>query len=180
MKNYKGTDSKMRCCGNIQFELGKRYSVKGKLAICKNGFHSCNNLHDVVIYYPLTCSRYFEVEVEDSIPGIDKNVSRHITFIRELSFYEVMRMLNFNIDGSPLTPEQENTNKGFFNCGMYNCGNQNKGNLNTGNANKGNGNTGAYNTGNHNRGVNILGHNNTGADIIGNGFKGVSIFNSVT
>lgn len=151
-------------CQEHQFELGVRYSIPENLELkmCKTGFHSCNTLLQVTEFYPPTDSRYFEVEVEDTISGDNKNVSRHITLIRELTFNEVMRLLNFKKDGSLLGPEDDQTNLGFYNHGNNNRGNHNVGNFNHGNDNYGNSNYGNFNRGNNNHGNSNYGNSNYG------------------
>lgn len=102
--------------------------------MCKNGFHTCNTLWEVALYYYAPQdSNYAEVEATVDIQGDNKNCSRTITVIRWLTFYEVMRLLNSNADGSPYTEKEENENLGFFNWGNNNNGNSNLGNFNQGN-----------------------------------------------
>ena len=59
---YKGMDSNMRCRG-MQYEVGKEFSVDGKIECCGNGLHACERPLDVFGYYPPgTGARYFRVE----------------------------------------------------------------------------------------------------------------------
>ena len=156
MKNYKGTDVNM-CCNNFKFKLGVRYSIPDHqpLYVCNIGFHSCDTLWEVAYYYyPVHDSRYFEVEVEETISKENKNCSRHITLLRELTFYEVMRLLNRKQNGGALTENDPQTNIGFFNIGNNNNGNSNVGNNNNGNVNNGSWNDGNYNIGDNNNGNN--------------------------
>ena len=59
---YKGMDSNMQCRG-MQYEVGKEFSVDGKIECCGNGLHACERPLDVLGYYPPgTGARYFRVE----------------------------------------------------------------------------------------------------------------------
>ena len=60
--SIKGFDANLQCRG-FQFEIGKTYSVSGKIKACENGFHACPTEHhplSVLEYYP-PASRFFEV-----------------------------------------------------------------------------------------------------------------------
>lgn len=48
---YKGMDSNMQCRG-MQYEVGKEFSVDGKIECCGNGLHACERPLDVLGYYP--------------------------------------------------------------------------------------------------------------------------------
>ena len=61
--SIKGFDSNLRCRG-FQFEVGKTYSVSGKIAACENGFHACpidEHPFSVFEFYPPAGSRFAEV-----------------------------------------------------------------------------------------------------------------------
>ena len=92
MKGYKGMTKDMTCRG-MQFEVGKTYHVDGKIELCKNGLHFCENLKDVFSFYDKNDgNRFFEVEAnEPVISDIQKNVTGTLTVIRELSDIEVNR-----------------------------------------------------------------------------------------
>ena len=64
MKLYKGFDKNMQCRG-FQFEEGKTYIHDGKIKLCKQGFHACENPLDCFNYYSTAESIYREVEMED-------------------------------------------------------------------------------------------------------------------
>jgi hypothetical protein len=157
VKCYKVTDSEMKCQG-YQFELGKVYS-EPKVEACVSGFHACVKLNDCFSYYAFNPdNRVFECtvwgEVDDS-KG-DKIAAQHIQFQKELSWHEVLELVNTG---------KHNTgrgNTGDCNTGDCNTGNRNTGNRNTGHGNTGHGNTGNKNAGDWNAGDGNTGHGNTG------------------
>ena len=64
MKAYKGFDKDLKCIG-FQYEVGKEYE-EANAALCKKGFHACENPLDTFRYYRPTDSRYCEVDVDDN------------------------------------------------------------------------------------------------------------------
>nr|DAH85647.1 MAG TPA: hypothetical protein [Caudoviricetes sp.] len=64
MKAFKGFDKHLRCRG-LQFEVGKEYQEQ-KAALCRKGFHACENPLDTFRYYPPTESRYCLVDIDDN------------------------------------------------------------------------------------------------------------------
>ena len=64
MKAFKGFDKSLRC-RRFQYEVGKEYQEQ-EAALCRKGFHACENPLDTFRYYPPTDSRYCEVEIDDN------------------------------------------------------------------------------------------------------------------
>ena len=64
MKAYKGFDKDLKC-REFQDEVGKEYEEENS-ALCKKGFHACENPLDTFRYYAPTDSRYCEVDVDDN------------------------------------------------------------------------------------------------------------------
>lgn len=64
MKAYKSFDKDLKCRG-FQYEVGKEYE-EANAALCKKGFHACENPLDTFRYYRPTDSRYCEVDVDDN------------------------------------------------------------------------------------------------------------------
>ena len=91
MKGYKALNMGMSSAyGDMNYEIGKKYTIIGKLQMCKNGFHFCKYLEDIENHYPITKSRIFEVEADGEI--IDEGTkfcAESITLIRELSKEEI-------------------------------------------------------------------------------------------
>jgi hypothetical protein len=82
---YKAFDLDLKCRG-YQYEVGKVYTITGKLMICFNGFHCCKHLLDCLTYYPNTkTTRYCEVLVcNNSITKDDKTVTSQIKIVKEI------------------------------------------------------------------------------------------------
>lgn len=118
---YKVTDKNMQCRG-FQYELNKVYSVEGKLNPCNWGIHYCEVLNNCFEYYGFDPSnRVFEVidHGAETLYEKDKSCTSSIELIRELSWYDVLDLVN--------------TGKG--NTGRGNAGDSNAGAFNTGTQN---------------------------------------------
>jgi hypothetical protein len=90
MRGYKLMESNMTCKG-FQYEIGKEYSLEGKLRICENGFHFCENPFDCLEYYDNIESdkRLFLVEAfGEVITGGNKSVTNKIKIIEEIKDIE--------------------------------------------------------------------------------------------
>ena len=82
MTYYKAFNKDLTCIEH-KFEIGKTYKVEGKLEMCKNGFHCCQNILNCLRYYRAD-SRFCEVSIGDEhITDDDKTVSKQITIDRE-------------------------------------------------------------------------------------------------
>ena len=64
MKAYNGFDKDLKC-REFQYDVGKEYEEENS-ALCKKGFHACENPLDTFRYYAPTDSRYCEVDVDDN------------------------------------------------------------------------------------------------------------------
>ena len=90
MRGYKFMGHNMKCKG-FQYEVGKEYSLEGKLVICRNGFHFCENPFDCLEYYDNIegDKRLFLVEALGKvITGDDKSVTNKIKIIEEITDIE--------------------------------------------------------------------------------------------
>src|SRR5574344_1833004 len=90
IKGYKATNMDMICNpdGNpFKYELGK-WNKEDKAELCSRGFHFCENPLDILNYYDLISSRFFEIEAKklsDEInDGDTKRVSKEIMLSAEL------------------------------------------------------------------------------------------------
>ena len=176
-KGWKVFDKDLKC-RNYQFEVGKIYKESGNPVLCTNGFHFHTEPSQLFNYYSFTdTNRVCEIQAIGKIDqGDDKTCCCEIKIIRELSWQEVLKLINIgtNNTGRNNTGDQ---NTGNWNTGDQNTGNQNTGDLNTGDQNTGNWNTGDQNTGNQNTGDLNTGNLNTG-DFNSTNFS-TGIFNTI-
>ena len=102
MKGFKATNNGK--CMNFLFEVGKTYEIKGKLEMCRNGFHFCRTIQDTFNYYDpfeyQSSLKYFEVEALGEIQEKgDKFCTSKIRIIREVPREEYKDILSFNENG---------------------------------------------------------------------------------
>ena len=147
IKGYKVFNSDWTC-RNYQYKVGETFTHEGEIELCGSGFHFCQKAAQCFNYYRFDSNnKVAEVEaIGDVITSKDKIVTNKIHIVREISWEELLQIVNI----------------GEKNEGLNNTGNYNKGNKNTGGCNKGNKNTGYWNVGNHNTGDKNLGNWNVG------------------
>ena len=138
MKGYKVFNPDWTCRG-FQYEVGKTYTHSGKINLCNSGFHFCTRLVDCFGYYKFNSDNKVAEVIADGkvIASSDdsKAVTDKITIVRELTWHEVLDMVN---TGKSCT--------GLNNSGNRNSGNRNSGNWNSGDWNSGDCNSGFFNT----------------------------------
>ena len=150
VKGYKGFDKNLRC-RDFQYEIGKEYETE-RAELCREGFHFCENPHDVLSYYSAGDGNRFAVveasEVSDEKGDDSKRVSKRISVKAEISVSEICRIAVsafFENFGFKKKIESADTNNAG-DCGAANagdCGAANAGNYGAANA----GNYGAANAG---------------------------------
>ena len=147
-KGYKVTDANMKCLG-FQYKLNKKFVHKGSLDMCRNGFHFCPIAAHCFNYYTFDSNnRVFEiVSYGEIITDCDKCCTGEIEFIKELTWDEVLVIVNTGKD-----------NSGYRNSGDRNSGDRNSGDRNSGYRNSGN-----WNSGDRNSGDSNSGYRNSGA-----------------
>jgi hypothetical protein len=198
MKGYKVTDENGKCRG-FQFEVGKTYTQKGKLVICKNGFHFCEKVADCFSYYDFSSTnRIFEVEtVGGTITEGNKTVCSDIKIIKELSWVEMLDIANagrgntgLNNSGHRNSGDRNNgdrnngdrnsghRNSGYRNSGYSNSGDRNSGYSNSGDRNSGDRNSGYRNSGDRNSGYRNSGDSNSGYS--NSGYRNSGVFNKAS
>ena len=149
VKGYKAFNKDLTC-RNFQYEIGKEFEHKGKIELCKSGFHFCKKIIDIQNYYNLKNedTRLCEIEATGQvIEGDDKCVTDKIKIIREISKEQMYKLGNEGRNNRGIG------NTGNGNTGDWNTGNWNTGDRNTGDWNTGDGNTGDWNKTNRSAGV---------------------------
>ncbi len=99
MKGYKALDKNMEAVyGNgVQLKLGKKYTVKGDIVPCRNGFHFCEKIEYLNCCYDIKDSRIFEIEADGNIKkDKQKYAAESICLIKELSKEEIRNYFQQN------------------------------------------------------------------------------------
>ena len=167
MRGYKVFEPDWTCKG-FQYEVGKTYEIEDKPILCKKGFHFCEKAIDCFSFYEFTPdNKVAEVDaLGEWVSDGRKSCTNKITILRELSWEEVLRIVNTGRGCTGLGNSGERNsgdcNSGWYNSGSYNGGHHNSGNYNTGNFNSGGCNSGSYNTSNYNSGNRNSGRYNSG------------------
>lgn len=163
MKGYKVFNPNWKCLG-FQYEVGKSYEMDKAPICCVIGFHFCEILANCFSYYDFDSkNKVAEIEAYGEIDkGIRKCSTNKIKIVREISWEEVLRMVNTGAHN------KGRSNTGNFNDGNRNAGNSNLGSENTGCFNMGILNSGSFNIGDTNIGTHNRGVSNTGDSNIGN------------
>ena len=94
VKGYKGFDKNLEC-RYFQYEIGKEYETE-RAELCREGFHFCENPHDVLSYYSAGDGNRFAVVeasgVSDEKGDDSKRVSIRISVKAEISVFEICRI----------------------------------------------------------------------------------------
>ncbi len=88
IKGWKCFDADLSCKG-FKFEVGKTYEHKGKVELCKSGFHFHEKGHELFNYYSSN-SRVCEVVAHGVITEGDKSVCAKLEVVRELNYFYKM------------------------------------------------------------------------------------------
>ena len=168
MKGYKVFNPDWTCRG-FQYEIGGIYVMSETPVCCKRGFHFCTDLKDCFDYYGFNpVNKVAEIEATGAISTDNgrKHCTNQITIIRELSWHEVLDMVNTGKDCTGRcnsgNRNSGNRNSGNCNSGDWNSGDCNSGDCNSGDCNSGNWNSGNRNSGNWNSGDCNSGNCNSG------------------
>ena len=162
MKGYKVFNPDWTC-RDFKYAVGQTYEMEGEPICCDRGFHFCTDLKNCFDYYKFDPNN--KVAVVEAIGAIDtgdgKSCTNKITIVEEITWEEVLRLVNTGKGCSGLC-NSGNGNSGNWNSGNWNSGNWNSGNCNSGNRNSGNWNSGNRNSGNRNSGNGNSGNGNSG------------------
>ena len=164
MIGYKGFDRKdgdYLICRDFKYKIGETYELKGKLELCKNGFHFCENVLDVFDYKDRECPIALVEALGQTVGDKHKSATDKIRIIRLLDRSDPADGINSGYG-----------NSGNGNSGDRNSGNGNSGNGNSGDRNSGYGNSGDGNSGDRNSGYGNSGDRNSGYGNSGNGNSG--------
>jgi hypothetical protein len=168
MKAYKVFNNDWTCRG-FQYKVGETYIHDGEIKLCRSGFHACVEAVDCFNYYDFNPdNKVAEVELGGAIlsDGGDKHVASEITLLREVSWEELLSLVNVGKGNSGYANSGNrnsgNRNSGYANSGYANSGDRNSGNMNSGYANSGDSNSGHMNSGNRNSGHYNSGNMNSG------------------
>lgn len=156
-------------CRDFQYKVGETYEHDGDIELCGSGFHFCLKAIDCFNYYMFDSdNRVAEVEAIGLVKtGDDKSVTNKIRIVRELDWFEVLKLVN---SGKNCTGygNSGNYNSGYENSGNGNSGDHNSGDNNSGNRNSGDDNSGYWNSGDYNSGYSNSGYRNSGSFNSGN------------
>jgi hypothetical protein len=166
---YKCFNENLQCYNQFQYDVGKRYKHEGKISLCRSGFHFCRKAQDVFSYYDFDIkNRVCEIIAHGEVFDMDnKSVTNDIEIVRELTWNEVLKLVNSGKANSGLA-NSGNRNSGYRNSGNRNSGDLNSGDLNSGDLNSGNRNSGNRNSGDRNSGYGNSGDRNLGYRNSGN------------
>ena len=136
MKGYKVFNPDWTC-RDFQYAVGQTYEMEGEPICCDRGFHFCTDLKDCFDYYRFDPNN--KVAIVEALGVIDtkgdKSCTNKITIVEEITWEEVLRLVNTGKGCS-----------GLCNSGDWNSGNRNSGDWNSGDWNKTSFSSGVFNT----------------------------------
>ena len=131
VRGYKVFNPDFTCRG-FQYEVGKIYTHKGEIGICEAGFHFCEKLVNCFSYYPFNPENKVAevIATGEVIKDDNKCVTNNIKIVRELSWNDVLNLVNTGISNSGYG-NSGNRNSGNWNSGMFNACNSANGLFNS-------------------------------------------------
>ena len=162
MKGYKAFNKDLKC-RDMQYEIGKEYSLDGEPIICKRGFHFCKSIADCYSFYEMSeDTRICEITASGTIVTDNdaiKYCTNKIKIVREVKNPREKSNLSKTSSGYRNSGDW---NSGNCNSGYRNSGDWNSGYRNSGYRNSGDKNSGYCNSGNCNSGYRNSGYRNSG------------------
>lgn len=163
VKGYKVFRGDWTCRDYDYRGVGTTHKMNCKPKCCEVGFHFCTDLMQCFNYYNFSPKhKVAEILATGDIDSNeDKCCTNEITIVRELSWHEVLDLVNAGL-GNTGHDNHGDRNSGNYNSGSWNTGHKNAGHCNTGSYNLGRRNVGDYNAGDYNAGRSNSGQYNTG------------------
>ena len=120
-------------CKNKQYACPGRFEEEGPLIVCGHGMHFCQMAVDCFNYYDFDSdNKVAEVIAYGNVLTVeDKSCTDKLEIIREISWEEVLRLVNIGKDCTGRGNTRDN-NSGNWNTGSNNSGNFNSGILTPG------------------------------------------------
>ena len=88
---YKGFSKNLQCL-SFQYEIGKKYKMKGIIKACNLGFHACTMPFSVFNYYSPANNRFALVELSGDIDKESHKIaSSKIAIKKELSLFDMVK-----------------------------------------------------------------------------------------
>jgi hypothetical protein len=149
MKGYKVFNPDWTC-NDFQYKVGKTFEMEGEVIMCRRGFHFCKKATDCFEYYSFDSkNKVAEVEALGDVETEgNKSCTNKIHIIRELSWYEVLDLVNTGAGNTGINNSGD-MNSGDMNSGYRNSGDRNSGYWNSGDWNLSSNNSGCFNTERH-------------------------------
>jgi hypothetical protein len=94
---YKATNKDGTCMGK-KYKVGRTYTLKGKLQLCKNGLHACRIMGDVFVYYDVSSPVLLVEILGDVLEDGNKLCTNKLKVIRKLSKDEIEEGITKSID----------------------------------------------------------------------------------
>ena len=152
-------------CRDKQYTCPGAFEEDVTPSVCDRGMHFCKKAADCFNYYSFNPeNKVAEVIAlaERTVEDGDKCATNYLEIVREISWQEVLEIVNTGKGCNSGDCNSGNRNSGNRNSGDCNSGDCNSGDCNSGNRNSGNRNSGDCNSGDCNSGDCNSGNRNSG------------------
>jgi hypothetical protein len=99
MKGYKASFNG-KCYNDFQFEVGKTYELNYRPIICRQGFHFCRNVHNVIEYYDIMDRNFVLFEIEtlgEVVTRGNKSCTNKIKIVRIIPRTEYHKLFKHTV-----------------------------------------------------------------------------------